>query len=118
MTDQVTNEKPVFSPDLDILEKKEGYVVMADFPGAKPETIEVKLGGEVLTVTAKTEPVEFEGLPLIYREYGERDFETTLRLSDGVDRERIEAELKDGVLVITLPKAKALEPRKITIKAA
>lgn len=117
MTDHV-KEKPVYSPFIDIVEKKDGYLVMADFPGAKPDTIEVKVEGEVLTVTAKTETVEVDGLPLIYREYGERDFETSLRLGDGVDRDKIEAELKDGVLVITMPKAAAVGPRKIAIKAA
>jgi len=114
----IVRDKPVYSPFLDIVEKKDGYLVMADFPGAKADTVEVKVDGDVLTVTAKTEPIEVGGLPLIYREYRDRDFETSLRIGEGVDREKIEAELKEGVLVITLPKAKAVEPRKILVKAA
>jgi len=119
MADMVTKEhRPVASPDLDVIEKKDAYVVMADFPGAGSESIDVNLNGDVMTVTASTAPAEVDGLPLLHQEYGLRDYETTLKISHAVDREQVEAELKDGVLVLTLPKAPEVKPRQIKIKTA
>lgn len=112
-----TRSVPVFAPWLDIAEKKDEFMVWADMPGADPKSVEISLEGEMLTVRAKVGPPEVK-LPLLYREYVVGDFEAGLRITAGVDREKITADLKDGVLVLTLPKAEEVKPRKIEIKAA
>jgi HSP20 family protein len=120
MTDAIekTRSGPVFAPSTDIAEKEGEFVVWADMPGADPKSVEVSLEGEYLTVRAKVVPPDVEGLPLLYREYTVGDYEAGFRVSVGIDRDKINAELKDGVLVLTLPKAEEVKPRKIEIKAA
>lgn len=108
----------VFTPYVDIAEKKDGYRIMADVPGAVKDGVDIKLEGDLLTVNVKAKAPDLGDLPLIYREYVTGDYEVTFRISEGVDREKIEAELNNGVLMLTLPKAEAIKPRQIKIKAA
>ena len=108
----------VYTPCVDLLDGKDEFVVYADVPGVDPKGVEVSLEGDILTVTGKIVPLEVGGLPLIYREYTPGDYELTYRLSENVDRDKITAVVKDGVLILTFPKAEAVKPRKIEIKAA
>ena len=118
MANTETTDPRVYTPHLDILEKKDAFLVLADVPGVTRDGLEINLDGDVLTLKAKVKAVETGGLPLIYSEYPVGDYETTLRLSESVDREKIEAEIHDGVLTLTLPKAEEIKPRQIKIKAA
>ena len=115
---EITKSERVFSPYLDIAEKKDAFVVWADVPGLLPEGIEISIDGDVLTLHGKVEPPEVEGLPLLYREYTIGDYETSLRISNRVDREKIEASVKGGVLTLTMPKAAEAKPRSIEVKVA
>jgi len=108
----------VYTPCVDLKDAEDEFVVYADMPGVDPKGIEVSLEGEILTITGKVVPLEIGGLPLIYREYNTGDYELAYRLSDNVDRDKITAVIKDGVLTLTLAKAEAVKPRKIEIKAA
>jgi HSP20 family protein len=108
----------VFTPCVDLLEGKDEFVVHADMPGVDPKELEIDLEGDILTITGKVAPLEMGDLPLIYREFKPGDYELTYRLSENVDREKITAMIKDGVLTLTLPKAEAVKPRKIEIQAA
>jgi HSP20 family protein len=115
---EVTKRERVFLPHLDIAEKRDAFVVRADVPGVTPDNIEIGLDGDLLTIHARVVPAEVEGLPLLYREYIVGDYETSLMVSGRIDREKIEALVKDGVLTITLPKAHEVKPRTIEVKAA
>jgi len=107
----------VYSPELDIADKKEAFVVWADFPGASPESVEINLENDLITVRGVAAEIDVGGLPLIYQEFEPGDYETTLKLSTAIDRDKVEAELKDGVLALTLPKAPEAKPKAIKIKA-
>lgn len=111
-------KRPVFSPQLDIIDTGEAFVVFADVPGATREGVEINLEDDLLTIRASVTPPEVGGLPLVYSEYRIGDYETVLRVSNAVDREKITAEIKNGVLAVTLPKVEAVKPRKIEVKAA
>lgn len=111
-------EAPTFSPELDIIEKKDAYLVLADVPGAVAEGIEVSVENDVLKLRAKVSPPEVEGLPLLYREYETGDYETSIKVSERVAVEKIEARLKDGALTLTLPKREEAKPRQILVRAA
>ena len=108
----------VFRPSIDVAEKEDGFVVWADVPGVKKGGVDVNLDGDVVTVRARVEVPEHDVLPLIYREYHTGDYELSFRLTTGINRDKIKAEMKDGVLTITLPKAEAAKPRSIKVKAA
>lgn len=120
MTDTIekAGKKPVFVPSIDVAERKDEFTVWADMPGADPQSVEINLDGDLLTVTAKVKTPDTGGLPLLYREFRQGDYEAGFRVSNNIDREKIEAELKDGVLTLTLPKAEKLKPKRIKIKAA
>jgi HSP20 family protein len=108
----------VFTPRVDIAEREDDYEIMADVPGAVKDGVDISLDSDVLTVKVKTRTPDVGGLPLIQREYLTGDYEVSFRVSEGVDREKIGAELKDGVLKLTLPKAEAVKPRRIEVKVA
>lgn len=107
-----------FSPYLDIIEKADGFEVIADVPGATAEGIDIRVEDEVLKMRVKVAPPEVDGLPLLYGEYEVGDFETALRISDRIDVGKIEAVLKDGILTLKLPRREEAKPRQIGVKAA
>ncbi len=115
--EQTERRKPVFPPNLDIVEKSDSYVVKGDMPGTVPDSVELNLEGDLLTIKASVNQ-ETEELPTLYGEYNVGDFETTLRIAGEIDRDNINAELKDGILTLTLPKSEKGKPRQIKVNAA
>ena len=101
------------TPAVDIYEMPEGLVVMADLPGVTPEQLDVRVDNNILTIRGKasharsTEPT--------YREYQLMNYFRQFELNDKVDQGKISADLKHGVLTLTLPKAEGAKPRKITV---
>ena len=95
-------------------------VVKAELPGVTEKDVEVNLAGDVLTIKGekKAEQEEKNG-DSYYMERRFGSFERALRLPDGVDESRITADLKNGVLAVTMPKsAEASKQRKVEIKKA
>jgi HSP20 family molecular chaperone IbpA len=70
----------------------------------------------ILSISATIEPVRTNGYELTYAEYEEGDFQRSFRLSDEIDRDRIEAAVRDGVLQLRLPKAQGEAARKIAVQ--
>src|SRR6185369_3305191 len=114
-----TSKNRVFHPSTDIFETKEGIVLLADMPGVDERDLEITLEKNLLSIRAKT---SFEkpksDFHLAFAEYEDGDFERNFVLSNEIDREGIQAELKDGVLRLTLQKAKESQPIKISVKSA
>ena len=106
------------TPMIDIHETPEGLVLEADLPGASESGLSVQLEENVLTLHARVEPALPENARPIHQEYRPGEFQRSFILSDEVDRERIAAELKNGVLRLTLPKAERARPRRIEIKTS
>lgn len=92
--------------------------MMIEMPGVGPDDAEITLENRVLTIRGKVRPTQPESLQLVYAEYGEGDFERSFTLSEDFDPDRIEAELRNGVLTLTLPKAPEAQPRKIAVKGS
>jgi len=112
-----TRECRCFAPRADIYEAEEQIVVVVDVPGADEKSIDVTLDKSILTINANVAPVEPEGYALTYAEYEVGDYQRSFKLSDEIDREKIRATIKDGVLHLYLPKAAAAKARKIGVKA-
>jgi HSP20 family molecular chaperone IbpA len=106
----------VYAPRVDVYESTDAYVVTADVPGVAEDGLEITVEKNRLTIDAHVAPVERNGYRLRVAEHPSGDFHRTFALPDTVDRERIEARLKNGVLQVTLPKSEALRPRRITIQ--
>jgi Molecular chaperone (small heat shock protein) len=107
----------VFSPRTDIYEDGETIFVVADIPGADENSINISLEKNVLSIHASPE-IEFpEKLKLVYAEYGMGDYQRSFVLSDQIDQENSQANVKNGVLSLRLPKAGPVKAHKITVRS-
>jgi HSP20 family molecular chaperone IbpA len=114
-TERMRNRR-VYVPKVDIIETGEAMVMFADMPGVDEKSVEVILEKNVLTITGAVEPQAFPGRSIAYAEYDVGDYERAFTVSDEIDRERIEAVVKNGVLKIALHKAPQAEVKKITVR--
>jgi HSP20 family molecular chaperone IbpA len=105
------------TPPIDIHEGPEGLTLDADLPGATESQLFIQLEDNVLSLHAKVEPPVAEGARLLHQEYHVGDYYRSFILSDEVDRDRIAAELKNGVLRLFLPKAERARTRRIEIRS-
>jgi HSP20 family protein len=113
-----TRPRKVYTPAVDILEKKDQIIVTADMPGVDERSLDITLEKNILTINGRVEPDLLEGYRLTFSEYGIGDYQRAFTISEEVDRDRIEASVKNGVLRLTLPKAAAARTRKIAVSAA
>ena len=109
---QALQSLPTFLPKADIVEQKTSYELSMEVPGLSKEDIEIKVDKKKLLVSGKLQPAEGE---LWYSEYEVGNFERSFTLSDGVDLEKIEAKLEQGILTLTLSKKSESEPQSISI---
>ena len=108
----------VFVPAVDIFETEKDINLLADLPGVKSDDLKIDLRDNVLTLSAETSPFEGADEKDIFIEYEVGKYYRQFTLSEEIDQGKIEAELKDGVLRLNLPKAEKAVPKKITVKAA
>ena len=111
-----TRERAVFRAQADIYETDTGLMLVADLPGVSPEGLEITLERRVLTIYGRVEDDAPEGYSPIYREYAVGDFERRFTLSGDFDADRIEADLRDGVLRLTIPRAPEPEAKRIEVR--
>lgn len=107
-----------FAPRFEVRETKEALVLKADMPGVKADDLDVSVQSNVLSISGKREQErtsEGEHFHMTERSYG--SFTRSFTLPDGVDSKNLDAELKDGVLTLTLPKVPEAKPQKVQIKA-
>lgn len=114
-TERMRNRR-VYVPKVDIIETGEAMVMFADMPGVDEKSVEVILEKNVLTITGAVEPQAFPGCSIAYAEYDVGDYERAFTVFDEIDRERIEAVVKNGVLKIALHKAPQAKVKKITVR--
>lgn len=108
-------ERPAIRPPVDIYENKDEYLVVADMPGVHKDSLEINLDAERLYLRGTVASEELG--TAIEREYQMIDYERTFQLPDIIARDKVSAELKEGVLTLRLPKVEAVKPRQIKVKA-
>jgi HSP20 family protein len=113
-----TRERRVFIPKTDIFETEKAIALIADLPGVNPESVDITLEKNILTIDGYAAPGEQPGLSINYSEYTPGDFHRQFRLTEEIDRDKIEASVSDGVLKLILPKAEDAKVKKIPIKIA
>jgi len=113
-----TKSRPTFRPAADIRETEHGYELVVDVPGASEEDIDLSLTKDELTIQAGVAEPSFDGYELVGRGYGVGDYRRTFRIGEGIDRDGVTAEVKDGVLRVTVPKAREALTQKINVKRA
>jgi len=107
-----------YLPNVDIIEKQDELLVLADVPGATAGDIDIHFEKGTLEIHAKVRLRVTENARMLVQEYGVGDFHRAFQVSEAIDAGRINAECADGVLRLHLPKVEAVKPHKITVKAA
>jgi len=110
-----TRERPAFIPRSDIYELNSEIVVVADMPGVDADSVEITLERSTLTINGYIKPMELAGYAPAYAEYREGDYQRSFSLSNEIDQSKIEADMKDGVLHLHLPKV-GPTTRKIAVR--
>lgn len=105
----------VFVPTADIFEAEHALTVVLEMPGVGKENVDINVEANVLSIEGRLNFSSYEGMQPIYTEYNIGHYRRSFSLSNKVDQSLIEAEMKDGVLTVTLPKAEEAKPRKIAI---
>ncbi len=95
----------------------EAIVIRADVPGITADELQITLEGDTLTIKGDIKRDQDENRKYVLIERPTGRFERTLNVNTPIDHEHVEAQFKDGVLTLTLPKAEAIKPRQISVKS-
>jgi HSP20 family protein len=106
-------ERPHVSPKVNIMENKDGYVLEAEMPGVAKEGLEISVEENELTITGRRQPDPSANL--LYRESHPADYRRVFELDPSIETGRISAQIDQGILTLTLPKAEKVKPRRITV---
>jgi HSP20 family protein len=102
-------------PALNIWEQGDELFAEAEIPGVKSEHLEISVVGNELTIKGQRQDAAEDGAAYHRRERGVGAFTRVVRLPFEVDTARVQATLRDGILLVTLPKADSAKPRKIQV---
>lgn len=113
---RVGNEQPkeFVSPEVNIFETRDGYVLEAEMPGVTKEGLEITLEGNELTIVGRRQVETPAGEPL-FRESRTVDFRRVFELDPAIDTGKIVARMDQGLLILALPHSEKVKPRKIAV---
>ena len=105
-------------PAMNVWTNEDGVVITAELPGMRPDSIDISVSGDTLTLSGSRSPDELgENGKYHRRERTHGRFTRTIQLPFGVEAAKVEAVFEKGILHMSLPRLEAEKPRKITIKA-
>lgn len=110
-----TPQLPVVAPEVDIFENEEEILLHADMPGVCKEDIAINLDNGKMTLSA-IRRMQTKGAST-WREFGDLEYRRVFSVPQTIDTNKVNADLKDGLLRLHLPKSEAVKPRQIEIKA-
>ncbi|HID46375.1 MAG TPA: Hsp20/alpha crystallin family protein [Chromatiaceae bacterium] len=108
--------EPVMRPAVDIFEDESGITLHADMPGISKERLNVKVEGDTLTIEGDAEIPMAEGMEPLYADIRATHYRRSFTLGSEMDTEKVEANLKHGVLTLRIPKREEHKPRKIEVQ--
>ncbi len=109
------NPEHYISPLVDIYETKDELCVVADLPGVDRDGLNVRVENGILTIEGRMKTHELKDCTVRVREFRALNFFREFELPEGIEQEKIRAELKHGVLTLSLPKQEKQKPRQIPI---
>ncbi len=118
MSRRMLGEEPAaFVPTFEVKETKDSYVFRADLPGVKEGDLDISLTGNRLAISGhRQEESKEEGEQFYAYERSYGSFSRSFTLPEGIDAEHVQADLKDGVLTVVLPKKPEVQPKRIALK--
>jgi HSP20 family molecular chaperone IbpA len=105
-----------FVPVADIFETEDALSVIMEMPGVTKENVSIEVEDDVLRVEGRIDFANYQDMEPVYTEYNVGHYGRGFTISGKIDREAISAQLDDGVLTLTLPKAKEALPRRIAVR--
>jgi len=105
----------VFVPVTDIFETPEALTVMLEMPGVDRNSIEANVENDMVTIEGRIDFTKYEGMQPVYTEYNVGHYARSFQISNKIDQGKISAEMKDGVVMLVLPKAEQAKPRRIKV---
>jgi HSP20 family protein len=103
-------------PVLDVIEQENDFIVTADLPGIKKEEVKITFENNVLTISGSRKSQEVpENARLLLNELRSGDFSRSIKFRQDVDTTKVSAEMNNGILTITLPKAESVKAKEIHI---
>jgi HSP20 family molecular chaperone IbpA len=112
---EVPPTEKTFKPRVDIVETDAELLLYADLPGALPYDIDLNFEQGELTLRAKVKPRSTKDRD-VFSEYEVGDFYRAFQVSELIDSSKIDAEFKNGVLTVHLPKQQAAQPQRVPIR--
>ena len=112
---EATVPSRLFMPTADIFEAEHALTVVLEMPGVEKSNVDISVEAGVLTIEGRLDFSKYEGMQPVYTEYNVGHYRRSFTLSNKIDQTKIGAEMRDGVLTITLPKAEEAKPRRISI---
>lgn len=112
---ETTNDEPkvVFPMDVKISENE--YMIEAFLPGVTTDDLDIQIESNVVTIKGEIKIETNEDVRYLVKERPAGIFQRAIELPDDVDADKVQAELKNGVLTLSLPKSELAKPRKIKI---
>ncbi len=105
------------TPAVDVFEDETGITLLADMPGVPRDELELHVEGDSLLIEGRVQPQTPNGLEAIYAELRVPRYRRSFTLSRELDTSKIDANLKDGVLTLRIPKQAHAQPRRIAVNA-
>lgn len=105
----------IFLPMTDIYETQDALVVVLEMPGVEKSNVSINVEDGALKVEGRLELGKYQGLVPLYTEYNIGHYSRSFQLSSKIDQSKIAAEMKDGVILLKLPKIEEAKPRTITV---
>lgn len=105
-------------PAVDVFEDASGITLLADMPGVSKDRLELRIEGHALSIEGSVQPQTPDGLEAVYAEVRIPRFRRTFTLSSELDTSKIDANLKDGVLTLRIPKQAYAQPRRIEVRSS
>jgi len=104
------------APRVDVLETENEFLLLADMPGVRPDDVDIRFEKGELTLHGRRAAGGGDGRRPVLGEYAGTNFHRVFAVADTVAADRIEADLRNGVLTVKLPKVEAVKPRKIAVR--
>jgi HSP20 family protein len=115
-SEEATIPARVFLPTADIYETQDALTVILEIPGVAKDNVDVHVEDGVLNVEGRLDLSKYQGLQPLYTEYNIGHYSRSFQLSNKIDQNGIEADFKDGVLALRLPKVEEAKPRSIEVR--
>jgi HSP20 family protein len=105
----------LFVPTTDIFETENSLNVLVEMPGVEKGNVDISVKDRILTIEGRIDFQKYAGMTPVYTEYNIGNFHRRFSLSNKVDASKIRAEMRDGLLILTIPKSEEAKAHKIEV---